>query len=271
MYKYVLDIPVNQKDSISSNYIWQYWGQGEEQAPELVKECFASVKKYCPNKNIIVLNDLNVNDYIDIPNFIKEKLQLGIITRTHFSDYLRNCLLVKYGGTWIDATVYLTDKIPDIIDKSDFFVFQPIAYSECKKVPSFKMLKLLDKIPTYLSPFLCLSNWFIHSKTNNRLLQITKNFLEQYWFKENKLVDYFIYHHFFTYAVLNDEKCKEIFEHMPIIANRNPHLLQQVLLDEYDGELFEELKELSSIHKLTYRKNETNKFTFIDKIVNKGN
>ena len=266
-YQYVLDMPIETKERVEPNYVWQYWGQGEEQATELVKACFASVKKYCPDKNIIVLNDENVKDYIDIPDFIQDKLQKGIISRTHFSDYLRTCLLVKYGGTWIDATVYLTDKIPDIIDKSDFFVFQPIAYSECKKVPSLKMLKLLEKIPTYLSSFLCLSSWFIHSKTNNRILELTKLLMEEYWKKEESLYDYFLFHFFFTLVVLNDEKSKKIFEKMPNLANRNPHMLQQVLLDEYDEELFEELKGLSPIHKLTYKIKDSDNYTFIDKIL----
>lgn len=270
-YQYVLDKPTEEKENLSSNYIWQYWGQGEENAPELVRACFESVKKYCPNKNIIVLNDNNVKDYIDIPDFIQEKLQKGIISRTHFSDYLRTCLLVKYGGTWIDATVYLTDKIPEVIENSDFFVFKPLAYSECKGVPSMKMLKLLDRIPTYLSTFLCLSSWFIHSKSNNRILLLTKLLIEEYWKKEENLYDYFLFHFFFTLVVLNDKKSKRIFETMPNMANRNPHLLQQVLLDEYDEELYNELKELATIHKLTYRKNETNTFTFIDKIMNKRN
>lgn len=266
-YQYVLDMPIEKKESKSSDYIWQYWGQGRENAPELVKACFKSVEKYCANKKIVILDDATIKDYIDIPDFIEEKLRQGIIPRAHFSDYLRTCLLLKYGGTWIDATVYLTDKIPDEIENSDFFVFKPIAYSECKKVPSLKMLKLLERIPTYLSPFLCLSNWFIHAETNNRILEIIKRFLEEYWKKENNLVDYFFYHHFFTFAVLNNEECKKIYEAMPNIANRNPHMLQNVLLDEYDEELFKELKELSSVHKLTYRKNDKPVFTFVDKII----
>ena len=265
-YQYVLDKPVETKESVESDYVWQYWGQGEEQAPELVKACFASVKKYCPDKNIIVLNDENVKDYIDIPDFIQDKLQKGIISRTHFSDYLRTCLLAKYGGTWIDATVYLTDSIPQEIENSDFFVFKPLAYSECKKVPSMKMLKLLERIPTYLSPFLCLSSWFIHSKSHNIILEKTKNLMEVYWSKEDSLFDYFLFHYFVTLAVLNDADCKKMYESMPNLANRNPHLLQNVLLDIYDEELFDELKGLSKIHKLTYRKNEGDDYTFVDKI-----
>lgn len=266
-YQYILDKPIEQKQSEVSQYVWQYWGQGEENAPQLVKACFASVRKHCQNKNIIILNDSNVKDYIDIPDFIKEKLEKGIISRTHFSDYLRTCLLVKYGGTWIDATVYLTNKIPNEIENSDFFVFKPLAYSECKRVPSIKMLKLFERIPTYLSPFLCLSSWFIHSKTNNEILEKTKNLMEKYWSKENYLLDYFLFHYFLTFAVINNEECKKIYENMPNIANRNPHLLQNVLLDEFDEELFEELLNLSSIHKLTYKSHNKDIYTYLDKVL----
>ena len=270
-YQYVLEQPIAQKEGAASDYVWQYWAQGEENAPDIVKACLNSVKKYCSDKKVVVLNDSNIKDYVDIPDFIQEKCDKGIISKTHFSDYLRTCLLLKYGGNWADATVYLTDKIPDEIQNSDFFVFKPLAYSECKHVPSMKMLKLLDRVPTYLSPFLCLSSWFIHSKTNNLILETTRKMMDEYWNKENFLYDYFLFHYFVTYAVLNDKNCKHIFEKMPNLANRNPHLLQQVLLDKYDEQLFEELKELSSIHKLTYRKNESSNYTFMDKIIDMSN
>ena len=176
-------------------------------------------------------------------------------------------MLVKYGGNWIDATVYLTDRIPDEVENSVFSVFKSITYSECKKVPSVKMLKLFAKNLIFPYNCTCLSSWFIHSEANNRILEIVKRLLEAYWIKENELVDYFLFHYFFTYAVQNDDKCKEIFESMPNLANWNPHRLQQVLLAEYDEEVYEEIKQLSSIHKLTYKTNETNTITFLDKII----
>ena len=261
-YSYVLDSKFETQHVQNIDYqncIWQYWGQGVDEAPELVKKCFASVDNCCQHRKIIRLDDSNIDNYIEIPNYMKEKVQAGIMKRAHYADYLRTCLLVKYGGTWIDATVYLTDCIPQEIENSDFFVFKPIAYSECKKVPSMKMLKLLDRIPTYLSSFLCMSNWFIHSKANNRILNLTKSFLEQYWENEQGAFDYFFYHYFVTYAVLNDEKSRLIYEAMPNIANRNPHLMQNVLVDDFDKELFEELKFLSSIHKLTYKQTDNKK------------
>lgn len=36
------------------------------------------------------------------------------------SDIIRNDILIKNGGLWIDSTVLLTDNIPDFITELDF-------------------------------------------------------------------------------------------------------------------------------------------------------
>jgi len=88
--------------------------------------------------------------------------------------------------------------------------------------------------------------------------------MEEYWSKENSLFDYFLFHYFFTLAVLNDEDCKKMYESMPNIGNRNPHLLQQVLLQDFNEQLYDELCHLTSIHKLTYKFSEdASKYTFL--------
>ena len=88
--------------------MWWCWFQGEENAPDLCKKCLESLRKYLKDREIIVITEKNMYDYIDFPDFIKEKYNKGIITRTHLSDLLRIQLLIKYGGTWIDSTVLFT-------------------------------------------------------------------------------------------------------------------------------------------------------------------
>lgn len=100
-YGYVLQIPIESNENKESDYVWLYWAQGEENAPDLVKNCLKSVHTYCKDKNIIVLDDNTIENYIDIPDFIKEKYKKNIISKPHFSDYLRTSLLAKYGGTWM--------------------------------------------------------------------------------------------------------------------------------------------------------------------------
>lgn len=265
-YKYVLEnvIEDNQQKK-SSNLIWQYWGQGEENAPDIVKACFKSVKRHCKNQKIQILNDSNLKDYIDIPVFIEEKLKNNIISKTLFSDYVRTCLLLKYGGTWIDATVYLTDNIPKIITDTDFFVFKSSSYSDFLRAPT---LNFLEKINS--NDLLCMSSWFIFSKnTNNVILKKLKILFEEYFKNENSVIDYFLYHYLFTILVQEDEECNKIYNNIPTLTNTTPHLLQYRLFDDYDEKFFGELKTFCSIHKLTYKFNDTpNNNTYLYKIMN---
>lgn len=43
---------------------------------------------------------------MEFPKYIEEKWKRGVITHTHMTDLLRLELLIRYGGTWIDATVF---------------------------------------------------------------------------------------------------------------------------------------------------------------------
>lgn len=81
------------------NTIWAFW-DGEQ--TELVKKCINSWKFYNPTYKIIILNKQTYKNYIteDIDNF---KFSKDTIQR--FSDYVRLCVLEKYGGIWMDASI----------------------------------------------------------------------------------------------------------------------------------------------------------------------
>ena len=72
-----------------SNKVWVCWMQGMEQAPALVQRCYRSLQENIKDKEIILLTEKNLGQYVKIPDFIMDKLHKGIITRTHFSDILR--------------------------------------------------------------------------------------------------------------------------------------------------------------------------------------
>lgn len=266
------DYNINLKDLSYKNletekYIWQLWSQGENNAPEIIKKCLESVKKYCPDGyKIIVLDKDNVNNYINIDNTINEKYIKGIISNTHFSDYIRTCLLDKYGGIWIDSSVLLTNKIPAEILKQEFFVFKNPFWFNYKKVPSenlFKIFLTLENTNGFYG-----SSWFILSKRNNPIIKLQKSLLEQYWKRENKLCNYFLYHFFISKSLIKNIYCKETFENMISLSNREPHILQNMLNEDFDEQQFEEIKLLTSINKLTYKFNKIENNSFLSHILN---
>ena len=104
--------------------IWQYWESKDGIVPPLVQACLNSVDKFKGNRKRIMLTPENVRKYVEIPEIFLELKEKGIIKTAFFSDILRTCLLIRHGGIWIDATVLLTEELPDYITDADLFVFQ---------------------------------------------------------------------------------------------------------------------------------------------------
>jgi len=249
-YKYALDFPIEQSSSESPNpypdKIWTMWLQGVENAPELIKKCIASNVAQHGN-DVIVLDSTNVSQYIEIPDFITQKWKAGIIPNAHYSDVLRILLLAKYGGTWIDSTIRLFAPVPAYIRQADIFVF--------KCIPMAHVLA---------------ANNFIAAQTNNAIVLKMKNLLLEFWKYENKLASYSIFHLFFTMTV-NTEK--ELWQSIPYFDAVNNTILQMELFDKFNPARMEQIKQISSIQKLSW-KFPKEKFelegTFYDELIRKN-
>lgn len=212
--------------------IWIYWGQGIENAPELVKSCYSSVKENIKDRKIILLDDNNYKEYVSFPAHIQAKVDKGIISKTHFSDLLRLELLIKYGGTWMDSTVFCSgDNYDKFMLDSDLFFFQ------CLK-PG------LDGHTT------CMSSWFLTATTNNNVLLLTKELLYKYWTNHNKMVDYFLIHDFMQISL---ETFKEEWEKVIPVDNATEHILLLNLNKEYNDECWNYIKNQRAFHKLSYK------------------
>ena len=73
------EIPERKVEKNDKNEkIFTIWLQGEENAPELVKACFRSVRKNC-KQELVVLDEKTLFDYIKLPDVIMEKRKKGMI------------------------------------------------------------------------------------------------------------------------------------------------------------------------------------------------
>lgn len=225
----VLKNAINRK---SSNKIWVMWLQGMENAPDVVKVCYKSLIRYLSDREIILLTEDNYRDYVIFPDYIQMKIDKGIIGNAHMSDLLRLELLEKYGGTWIDATVFISSNdIPSYILNSEFFMYQ-------------KLKPALDGNP------LSVSNWFITSTTCNPILTMTKELLYEYWKKHDSAIHYFIFHMFFQLVIENfDDEWKKVIP----VSSSTPHILLLKLFDDYDKKMLNAIVCQTPIHKLTYK------------------
>lgn len=233
-----------------SKVIWIFWWQGIESAPNLVKGCYRSVIDNFTDWDIVLVTKNNYEQYVEIPLFIIQKLDEGAISLTHFSDILRLELLIKHGGLWLDATVFCSSGlVPSSVLHSDLFVFQVLKPGSDGRAIS-------------------MSSWCMYAKTNNIILLATRDLLYQYWKKNSKMDDYFLLHHFFSIACDNyPEEAQKI----PPFCNSIPHILLLHLFDKYDEQYWNDLRNMSCFHKLSYKLDEeklSKKGTYFDVLIN---
>lgn len=156
--------------------IWWCWLQGKEQAPQIVKACFNSLKQLT-GYSLVVIDNANWRDYVELPGYIVDKWENKQIPPALFSDLLRLELLIKYGGTWIDSTVLCTGNVNDNYLDADVFLFQ---YTKQGSIP------------------VSISNWFISACSNNEVLMVLREMLYAYWKDYDCVLDYYIFHLFFA-------------------------------------------------------------------------
>lgn len=215
---------------IESKIIWQYWHQHESNAPEIVKKCLESTKKYYPDYKINVLNFKTVKNYINLPEKFYTLLEEKKIPIAIFSDILRLNLLSKYGGIWIDSTMLSTSRLDDEILNSSFFVYQ--------KNPK------IDKMQN------CMSCYFIKSNANNLWTNLIKEALELYWNENDYLINYFMFEHMVTILAdfLKNEWVKIPYHNTDKVTS-----MQDNMFKKYSEEEFNKILNNSAIHKLTYK------------------
>ena len=222
---------VNPMSRIRSNIVWFCWFQGIDNAPSIVKRCLASLKKYLPNREIRIVDDNNLYQYVTFPDVIQKRWKKGQIPPAQFSDLLRLELLIRYGGTWIDSTVLCTgaNYLPECLD-SDLFFFQ------FKKGEG--------------APFAGISNWFITACQNNPLLMTLRDMLYAYWKDFDSIVEYFIFHRFFD--MIAEEKPEEVSK-MPYSYSPNSLALGHNLDKTFNQEKWDKHVDRVAFHKLAYQ------------------
>lgn len=232
-----------------------YWHQGIENAPLIIQKCVESVKKYHPDYEIKVLSFDTVKDYVNIPQKYYDLFGQKRIPIAIFSDILRLYLLTTYGGTWIDSTLYFTDRIPEDILKSDFCVMQKDPITDA----------FGDKMSCY----------FIHAKKGSLFIHLIRNSIENYWQEQNFVIHYFMFEHIVSMISEVNDELKNKWNNMPFYLTDNLGLLRKVLYEKYDEQKMEEIKQKSWMQKLSYKilKDVETKGTFYNKLfeVDNGN
>lgn len=212
--------------------IFSIWLQGEENAPELVKACFRSIRAHC-SQELVVLDEKTLFEYIKLPDVIMEKRKKGLIKNAHFADICRVELLYQYGGFWLDSTGFVTAPIPQWIIDQDFFVY------------------MAGQVVG--SPYSFMQNCFIRARRGAYLLAAWRAMILDYWMHENGSFDYFMHQLLFKTLVTQDPRAKKYFAQMPHIDQDPTHALWWSIADKpFDKKEFEKYTAGAFFQKTTY-------------------
>lgn len=209
-----------QKDLVGKKIIWQYWGQGfEENAlPIIVKKCCQSIDEFKQDYTIIRLDENNISEYINFPDFVWEKKKNEEYKHAFFADLIRLALLDVYGGIWMDATILLTGPIPDEIKNSNLFMYQ-----RTKDATNQEFWNNFNQ------DYFCwdsdskvnILNSFIVAKPKQANLHKCLDLLLNFWKTQNTIPHYFFFQIMFNELTLRDK-----FQLLPILDDTLPHLYQ---------------------------------------------
>ena len=252
-YEFIINYEFNTCNQKNSKIIWTLWMQGYEKAPELVKSTIDSIRKFAELNNFqfILLEENTIEKYIVFPKLIKEKMDLGVIDYTKISDILRVSLLAKYGGTWVDATIYMKEEFDSSLLLQNYYTIKT------------------GGIEDY-SPNISNNRWkgFFLSG-NSSLFSFTRDFFFEYYSRYDIAVDYLLIDYIFDMAYKYDEKIKN---QMLELEKSNPNLfwLESHLGDKFDQKVWDNITETTKVFKTTYKLSgeiKSNKNNFYSKLI----
>lgn len=219
--------------------IWCCWWQGEDSMPELVKMCHTRLKQVIPKEkaelHLITLDNYKL--YVDIPEHIIRKFEAGIITMTTMSDVLRFHLLERYGGYWLDATVFFSGDIPEEYFSGKFY---------CQR---------MSKDFSRNKREACKGNWCGFSMAGPRgciIFKYMNDAFSKWWEIYDAIIDYVLIDYLLMSGYKNIPVIAEIINQVPD-NNEDIFEMYQVLNQPYSEDLYQKVTKRNVMHKLTYK------------------
>lgn len=216
--------------------IFILWFQGEEYAPQLVKACINSVRKNSNGHEVVILDNNNLFNWI--PSF-SDKLQYKFQSKKFpiqmEADLIRCYLLSQYNCLWLDATVFVSKKIPDSIFEEDF-------YTVVRKEADY------SDITGKISTFIMGSN---NSSKSKALFSFCRDMLLSYFETEDDLINYLLIENVFNIAVSKNKWLKKLIDKY-YFEKKDVLRLVKILNDEYTSNKVKPILDKNLFNKLNF-------------------
>ena len=213
---------INGENVSPSKNIWLLWWQGENSMPPLVKACINSICNNANGAEVHLITKENYSSYIDIPSYVMEKHKNGIISFANLSDLIRYTLLEKYGGLWLDSTIYTGYPIPSEIYDYNYFIW----HTEQSKTGYVQH----DDYHAFI----------VGSKPHAKITAFVRDMFLEYWRTHDVIVDYLMMDYLIYIAKQAFPDVRNEIDSLPKMSKRI-YELKEMLDQPYDKNKFEEL------------------------------
>lgn len=207
--------------------VWMFWYTGFNTAPPLVQKC-AEIATKLFESNVILIDKNNLEKYFVFEGNIRELFEKGKISIQTFSDILRCQLLSKYGGFWVDATVFIPHQ--DFILKNKDRSFFSIKHSSNDILFKQKWNEFFNKglWSTYCNGA-CIQN---------PIFAFIYDMFVSYYNSYDEIFDYFEIDYIWLYCYETFEWARKLINEVPYTVNRvfyfHKHLLKKFNQKEWD-------------------------------------
>ena len=218
--------------------IFSLWIQGYDFAPELVKKTINSQKEYA-NKfgyEYILLDQTNLYDYVKLPKHIVKKYKEKKIDFIKYSDIIRTVLLSRYGGIWLDATIYIDSK-------------EKLSYLEEKFYTIRASGK--EKYPKYVAN----GRWALFCLSEGKggiICDFLKNIQFEYFEKYDFPVDYFLIDYLMELGYRTNSHIRREIDDV-IYNNKNLYYLVENFSNKYNEKEWKRILVDTRIFKCSYK------------------
>ena len=189
------------RDAMLQKTIWCLWFQGWANAPDLVKACGASWRNQNPDWKIHFLSRDSLETYLgplpDLEVLLEKNVRMDAS-----SNVIRIELLSRFGGVWVDSTVYCLRPLDGWIHHampSGFFAFNRPA------------------------PDRMLSSWFLAAEGGSYIIDTWRRRTFAYWKDRMERDAYFWFHYLFADAYEADATFRAIWDATPKLSADGPH------------------------------------------------
>lgn len=217
--------------------VWTFWGQGFENAPDIVKKCNEQLRYQAEKSKVIKIVELDLNNYknyVKIPENIVRLYHNGSLSVVNFSDILRVFLLSQCGGGWVDATVYVSSPLDEIYN-SPIYTVKHDLFKEKEHVCKGKW-----------------SSFFMAATQRNLLFPYLQDAFSAYCEKHDFFISYFLIDCLIAIGYEEISQIKAEIDNVPQ-NNKGVFRLIDALKAEATDDTIQRILEENSIHKLAYQ------------------